>query len=615
MTTRRPLLPTALALTAGLTAHAQTTPANHHAGDIDLARALTDRKPQPISSKAAPPTTPPQARGLPQAPPASLFEGPNAFANDALTGLFIPHKIEGIPTTTHAGDILRQAGSLQTPEGTHAALYTRGYTIEPVFDPPRYDIEGRYWAPYCLPQEGGVPDYPVENIRYHADQTWLALGDLPGGAVDAEAQGSMEITLASGTIAFGQSIGGHAVGLFAAGISDAGILSPMERDPFVSIAALHEPPSPFKQPRAIDRIESPSAFAWTNCVGMFNLGELPGGGTRAIATDAWFHYNGGFGYLAVGASESELGVEAFIWTTTTGMLRLGAHPSGDGRSCAYQQLFPGFQSGIPELIAIGATSTDQGIEACYWTQTTNNTFDITTIGDLPGGEHLSVALDRVFGFLPIGPSFDPPFQTVGWSSSANGDEAFLFHEETGIHSLGDIPQNQGATRSSVALAGTNGIIVGRTLGHSNHEAFIWTEAEGMLPLKQTLETMGFDLTGWTLTEATHIQGNPRPGPPSTPNIIPHEFGARTLTISGNGINPQGIAQPWTVRLLSRPGDPAGAPVSLLEYRILYASTEIQLTASAFGAQALPGEPTDFDANSIIDLQDLNTLLATLGVEH
>ena len=75
------------------------------------------------------------------------------------------------------------------------------------------------------------------------------------------------------------------------------------------------------------------------------------------------------------------------------------------------------------------------------------------------------------------------------------------------------------------MVGTSSETHGVGIPGSFGRAFLWEAALGLVDLNQFLPTLGIDLTGWTLTEATGIS-------------------ADGLTIVGNGVNPDGRIEAW-----------------------------------------------------------------------
>lgn len=99
-----------------------------------------------------------------------------------------------------------------------------------------------------------------------------------------------------------------------------------------------------------------AAFRWTPETGMVNLGDLPGGEGEAVANGT-----NQDGSVVVGASVSDAGQEAFIWTESAGMIGLG--------------LSDGFvQSSAADVSADGSTvvgwrTAGNVYDAWVWTET------------------------------------------------------------------------------------------------------------------------------------------------------------------------------------------------------------------------------------------------------
>lgn len=132
-------------------------------------------------------------------------------------------------------------------------------------------------------------------------------------------------------------------------------------------------------------------------------------------------------------------------------------------------------------------------------------------------------LDPLSGGLSNGISSDGS-KVVGVMGRGWGEEAFIWNADTNTTTgLGDIGEPFPNFRDSEAFDITsNGAWV---VGRATDGAFFWYEDGSMMLVKDMLEDQGFDLTGWTLTEATAIS----------------EDG---LVIAGNGINPSGQNEGW-----------------------------------------------------------------------
>jgi probable HAF family extracellular repeat protein len=175
-----------------------------------------------------------------------------------------------------------------------------------------------------------------------------------------------------------------------------------------------------------------------------------------------------------------------------------------------------------------------GYEAFVWREVGG----IVGIGDLPGG---------IFESNAHGISSNGRF-VIGDSSVDRGREAFIWTVDDGMTGLGSL--NPDFPFSTPIGVSDNGIVVGTSLVSREivgyHEfanqpiykdtiaAFIWDAAHGIRDLKSVLEhEYGLDLTGWQLASAVGISDDGQ-------------------TISGNGINPSGQHEAWSVRLQTVP---------------------------------------------------------------
>ena len=121
-------------------------------------------------------------------------------------------------------------------------------------------------------------------------------------------------------------------------------------------------------------------------------------------------------------------------------------------------------------VVVGYGSSADGIEAFIWTAETG----MVGLGDLPGGPFGSEA----WGISDDGTVVAGP----GWS--AEGPEAFRWTAEDGMVGLGDLPG--GPFKSSAwGVSGDGAVIVGQSdydFGDLDQAAFRWTADEGMVSL-------------------------------------------------------------------------------------------------------------------------------------
>ncbi len=188
----------------------------------------------------------------------------------------------------------------------------------------------------------------------------------------------------------------------------------------------------------------------------FGLGSLPGGYSysRALAVSA-------DGSTVVGISHSSSGYEAFIWTSSGGMVGLGDLPGGSFSSAAYGVSADG-------SVVVGTSSGTLAFpEPFMWTSSGG----MVPLGVLPGGDVPS----RVSGISDDGTT------VVGRSKNAAGqDEAFRWTAETGMVGLGIPPGTYSSEATAVSADGS--VVVGHCPGPNGEEAFRWTSASGIVSI-------------------------------------------------------------------------------------------------------------------------------------
>jgi probable HAF family extracellular repeat protein len=247
-----------------------------------------------------------------------------------------------------------------------------------------------------------------------------------------------------------------------------------------------------------DTSTSRRAFAWTEAMGVFDLGTL--GGTTALAYGT---RNG----RVVGSStvSGDLEEHAFAWSLETGVIDLGTLGgrwiSGTARS---------------GRVVVGTGAIDEQPRAFRWSRSTG----MVTLPMLPGGnESSAVGIDgdliagfsttSVPGRRPIiwrtdGTLIDPigePIESCGFFVCGSGEanavrdgmvvgyrldaaeqaRAFAWTEASGLIDLGLVP---GSTES-FAWDTDNGRVVGQLSGPLTTRAFVWTAARGMRAITPT----------------------------------------------------------------------------------------------------------------------------------
>ena len=230
------------------------------------------------------------------------------------------------------------------------------------------------------------------------------------------------------------------------------------------------------------------------------LGYLPGGSRESWARDA-----SADGSVVVGWSRNASGVnEAFIWTSSTGMVGLGQLP-GDTTSSSYSNAYAISADGSVVVgesshkafrwtssTGIGALDTDSGSQstislassvsangqyaAGYIANPPSTPHQAaawvpgpTLLGDIPGGQFYSDA---------YGISNDGRVVGVGWGPA--GFEAFTSEDgvTTGLGYLEGGNGNSAAT----AITPDGQTIVGHSDSPLGLQAYRWTEQEGMVGL-------------------------------------------------------------------------------------------------------------------------------------
>lgn len=260
------------------------------------------------------------------------------------------------------------------------------------------------------------------------------------------------------------------------------------------------------------------AFVWTSSGGMVGLGAFAGASVSSNALGA-----NASGSVVYGNANSPGNVQTgFRWTSGTGLVALpGNSPSVQGVS--------------PDGVAVGYSVSNFNVVASAWS---NGSLSI--VGDPPGGSVQAYALRAntggtavvgwgntangpteafrwtstggftTLGFFSGGSSSEARdvstdgYVVVGFSNIASGSNtAFRWTSGTGLVNLGYL--SGGTVSVANAVSGDGAYVVGRATSTVGQQAFLWSQADGMMPLATYLTNRGADLTGWTiLTEATDI---------------------------------------------------------------------------------------------------------------
>jgi probable HAF family extracellular repeat protein len=240
------------------------------------------------------------------------------------------------------------------------------------------------------------------------------------------------------------------------------------------------------------------AFAWTEAMGVIDLGTL--GGTNAVA---WGTRNG----RVVGSSalSGDLSQHAFAWSLLTGMIDLGS--LGEPFT---------FANSLSGRFVVGTGTIDGHARAFRWSPSTG----MVALPLLPGGtqsEAFGIDGDLIAGYSatsipgsrPIvwrtdGTLIDPlaePIASCGTFVCGDGNatavrdglvvgyrrnaaeesRAFAWRQASGLVDLGLVP---GSTES-FALDTDEGLVVGQLSGPLSTRAFVWTAARGIKAITPT----------------------------------------------------------------------------------------------------------------------------------
>ncbi len=213
-----------------------------------------------------------------------------------------------------------------------------------------------------------------------------------------------------------------------------------------------------------DAVLGMEAFRWTSETGMVGLGSETSA-ANGVSGDGLVIV--GSGRMIMDNGQINFDQQAFRWTESSGVEFLGDLPGGEVLSTALAASFTGD-------VIVGFSEGERGIEAVRWVDGGAP----EGLGDLPGGNFSSSAADVSFDGARI----------VGISAGENGQEAFLWTEEAGMVGLGELPGGPFYSEAS-AISGNGEVIVGSSRSgpvvagsSSGMEAFRWTEETGMVGL-------------------------------------------------------------------------------------------------------------------------------------
>jgi probable HAF family extracellular repeat protein len=262
------------------------------------------------------------------------------------------------------------------------------------------------------------------------------------------------------------------------------------------------------------------AVRWTSATGLQNLGTLPplsGSLAVGISDD---------GLTVVGHTGVGRAVRPFHWTSNDGMILLPTLPgftsgaalgiSDDGSVIVgYNNEFsPANGARIPyasfwsggnaTALAPGAVSSCNAVNddgtvmvgyvsgsAVLW----NPAGEVQHLGVLPGDTSASANAVSADGTIVGGYSYH----------SADGTRAFRWTSTTGMQYLGRLP---GGTRASISdMTADGSVLVGGADNGVGPRAILWSAPTNMVDLNIYFTSLGVNLSGWTLTEASGISAD------------------------------------------------------------------------------------------------------------
>lgn len=340
------------------------------------------------------------------------------------------------------------------------------------------------------------------------------------------------------------------------------------------------------------------AYRWREDIGMAPLGHIGPETANSTAVAASFD-----GSVIVGTVS-----DSFRWTEAAGMQTIGScialGISGDGETVVgYCQTDLGNEAATWTLsdgwTTFGALGTqlidafffdanhdgtirsgqsifdDFAVEPTRWTPADG----MVALGDVPGGVHYGLGLAISADGSTI----------VGDAIGDVGQDAFLWTEATGLVNLE--AAERGAVTDSHAhdVSGNGAIIVGSS---DLNGAMIWDAGHGMRSVQQMLiDLYGLQLPGWTLLSVEAISDNGR-------------------VLAGNAINPAGDREAWCVRLppFCAAGDvDDNSTVNIFDLTALLQTWGPCADCPADFTDAFGGPP-----DGVVDVFDLLALLTNWG---
>lgn len=215
------------------------------------------------------------------------------------------------------------------------------------------------------------------------------------------------------------------------------------------------------------------AFRWTSDSGIIGLGDLAG---RDVYSQALSVSADGSVVIGMGKVCSFTSVDqGFHWTFDRGLIGLNDPPGG----CFFSQAQTVSADGS---VVVGWRFSGLTREATRWTINGG----MVGLGTLAGS-----TTSRAWGVSPDGTV------VVGDSSTSLGSEAFLWTSEDGMVGLGQLPGSNSSSARYVSPDGST--VVGRSwFPFRESEVFRWTSGGGMVSLG-VLESLKIDTNDFTET--------------------------------------------------------------------------------------------------------------------
>jgi probable HAF family extracellular repeat protein len=322
-----------------------------------------------------------------------------------------------------------------------------------------------------------------------AGPSFQGLGDLPGG--DSESYASA-ISL-DGTTVVGQGLSANGYEAFrwtaAGGIQGLGDLS---GGTFYSAAYAVSANGAVVVGEG-QSTDGQEAFRWTASSGaMTGLGDLPGDIFASYATAV----NANGSVVAGGAWPANGATQAFRWTSAGGMTGLTPASGTFMEGTAYGMSSDGAvivgDQGNPDSGSAFRWTAASGMVTLPTPRNSSGTLASYSSARAVSADGLLIAGQAVFRKTTY-----PPSET---------QEAILWNAGT-FTRLGDLA---GGTISAGAndVAAIGSVVVGFSSTDNGYEAFIWDPTNGMRRLQDVLETQyQLDVSGWTLVSAEGISGD------------------------------------------------------------------------------------------------------------